>query len=81
MCNFNSIFITETEHPMNISISLPMAFVVEAHWAERKFRLLKLTFNKLKFIKFRFVTRRPAVSKRAKFTLEQATKTQRGEQV
>jgi len=45
------IVLTETEHPLNISVSLPMAFSVEAHRAEGQFRRLKSTLYKTKLSK------------------------------
>jgi len=41
-----------------------MAFAAEAHRAEGHFQRSKSTLNKVKSLKFRFVKRRPTVSKR-----------------
>jgi hypothetical protein len=41
-----------------------MAFAAKAQRAGGQFRHLKWALNKLKFLKFRFGTRRPAVSKK-----------------
>jgi len=49
---------------LNISVALSMAFAAEGHLAERQFRRLKSTLNKLRSLKFRFGTRRTIVSKR-----------------
>jgi hypothetical protein len=51
---------------LNISVALSMAFAAEGHLAERQFRRLKSTLNKLQFLKFRFGTPRPTVSKRVR---------------
>ena len=55
--------LTETERPLNISLSLSTAFAVEAHRAEGQFRRLQSTLNKLKSLNFRFCTRRQKFSK------------------
>jgi len=41
-----------------------MAFAAKAQRAEEQFRRLESTLSKIKSLKFRFGTRRPAVSKR-----------------
>jgi len=46
--------LTETERPLNILLSLSMAFANKAHRGEEQFRRLKPTLNKLKSPKFRF---------------------------
>jgi hypothetical protein len=53
---------TEIEVPLNISVSLPIAYVAEGHRAEGQLRRLKSTLNKLKCLKFGSYTRRPTVS-------------------
>jgi len=47
-----------TEHPLNVSVSLPMTFA-----GEGQYRHLKATLNKLTSLKFRFGTHNPTVSK------------------
>jgi hypothetical protein len=58
------MILTETERPLNISLSLPMSFVAKAHRAEGQFGRLKSTLNKLKSLEFRSGTHRPTVSRR-----------------
>ena len=58
------IVLTDTERPLNISISLSMALAAEGHRTEGQFRYLKLILRKLNFLKFRFGTFRPTVSNR-----------------
>jgi hypothetical protein len=43
--------LTETERPLNISVSPSTAFPVEAHRAEGQFRRLQSTLNKIKVSK------------------------------
>jgi len=43
-----------------------MAFAAETHRAQGQFRRLKSTLNKVMCLKFRFDTRKPTVSKRAR---------------
>ena len=43
--------LTETERPLNILLSLSMAFADKAHRAEEQFRRLKPTLNKTKVSK------------------------------
>ena len=53
----------KTERPLNVSVSLPMPFAAKAHRAEEQFGRVKSTLNKLKSLKFRLGTRRPADSR------------------
>ena len=55
-----------TERPLNESVRLSMAFASKAHRVERQLRCLKSALNKLKSLKFRFGTHRPAVFKKSR---------------
>ena len=55
---------TNTERPLNISVSLPMPFAAVVHPAEGQIGRLKSKVNKLISLKFLFGTRKPTVSKR-----------------
>ena len=62
--------LSKTDFPLNIPASLLVALAAEEHTAERQWRHLRSTFNKMTSRRFRFRTCRPKASKWVKQNFE-----------